>query len=144
MAAVVIAAAAGGSLILRGLLPPRQAAPSLAVPEPAFGPSFASSLDFWRRRARMTEGTQSRGAYDAGLRGTLEHLLASRLAERHGISLYEDPAAARRLLCPGGRDGDLWNWIDPAGQPAESGPPRDAPGIPPRTLTRLIDRLEHL
>ncbi len=146
MAVVVIVAAAGAGVVLRGLPAPPQDGPSLAVPEPGspFGPSFASSLDFWRRRTRMAEGTQSRGAYNAGLRRTLEHLLASRLAERHGISLYDDPAAARRLLCPGGRDGDLWSWIDPAGRPAESGPPRDAPGIPPGTLTRLIDRLEQL
>ena len=40
-------------------------------------------------------------AYQAGLRGQLEHLLASRLAERHGISLYDDPAAARRVFAGG-------------------------------------------
>ena len=44
----------------------------------------------------------------------LEHLLAARLAERHGVHLYQDPEAARRLLCRSGRDADLWPWIDPA------------------------------
>ena len=68
-------------------------------------------------------------------------LLAVRLAERHGISLHDDPAAARRLLCPGHRDDRLWYWVDPARPPATTG---TQSGIPPRTLARLIDRLEKL
>jgi hypothetical protein len=149
MAVTVVVAVAAGCGVLRGLVPPAEPAPPVDVADPdlAFGPSFASSGDYWRKRARVADGTESRSAYDAGLRQILEHLLASRLAERHGISLYDDPAAARRLLCPDGRDGDLWPWIDPAGQPAgpgERADPRDLPGIPQRTLSRLIDRLEQL
>ena len=96
---------------------------------------------YWRKRAGLVDGTHSLAAYDAGLRGTLQHLLAARLAERHGISLYDDPDAARRLLCPGPRDDALWYWVDPARPPAQAG---KQPGIPPRTLARLIDRLEQL
>jgi hypothetical protein len=96
---------------------------------------------YWRRRAGLVDGTQSLAAYDAVLRGTLQHLLAARLAERHGISLHDDPDAARRRLCPRPRDDALWYWVDPARPPA---PPGKQPGIPPRTLARLIDRLEQL
>ncbi len=92
----------------------------------------------------------------AGARGRcLEHLLAARLAERHGVSLYLDPDGARRLLCgnDNGRDADLWYWIDPAREAARAqaraygaadGGTDRQPGIPPRTLARLIDRLEKL
>jgi hypothetical protein len=84
----------------------------------------------------------------------LEHLLAARLAERHGVHLYQDPDAARRLLCRRPRDADLWPWIEPAPEVPET--PEGAqpqtraskagtePGIPRRTLARLIDRLERL
>ena len=75
----------------------------------------------------------------------LEHLLASRLAERHGVHLYQNPDAARRLLCRRPRDADLWAWIDPEGLPeapaSKAGTER---GIPARTLARLVDRLERL
>jgi hypothetical protein len=75
----------------------------------------------------------------------LEHLLAARLAERHSVHLYQDPDAARAVLCRDSRDADLWDWVDPATRPATA--PRggsEQPGIPRRTLARLIDRLEKL
>jgi hypothetical protein len=87
----------------------------------------------------------SEGYYDSELRPVLEHLLAARLAERHDVNLYQDPDAARGLLCRNPRDADLWRWIDPATRPAS--PPKgvtDKRGIPRRTLARLIDRLEKL
>ena len=87
----------------------------------------------------------SQNYYDMELRPVLEHLLAARLAERHGVHLYQDPDAARRLLCRASRDAHLWRWIDPATRPQS--PPRDGTdqrGIPRRTLARLIDRLEKL
>jgi hypothetical protein len=96
---------------------------------------------YWRNRAGLIDGTQSMTAYDAELRGTLERLLAARLAERHGISLRDDPDRARRLLCPTPRDERLWYWVDPARPPATAA---GQSGIPPRTLARLIDRLENL
>jgi len=49
----------------------------------------------------------------------LEHLLAARLAERHGVNLYQDPAAARAVLCRDSRGAELWAWIDPATRPTE-------------------------
>jgi hypothetical protein len=96
---------------------------------------------YWRKRTGLVDGTQSMTAYDSELRGTLQHLLAARLAERHGISLGDDPGAARRLLCPRPGDDALWYWVDPARPAVTTG---KEPGIPPRTLARLIDRLEHL
>jgi hypothetical protein len=101
----------------------------------------ASFTGYWRKRAGLVDGTKSMTVYDAELRGTLQHLLAVRLAEHHGISLHDDPAAARRLLCPRQRDDRLWYWVDPARPPTTTG---TQSGIPPRTLTRLIDRLEQL
>ena len=101
----------------------------------------ASFSGYWRKRAGLVDGTKSMTVYDAELRGTLQHLLAVRLAERHGISLRDDPAAAQRLLCPGHRDARLWYWVDPARPPSTTG---TQSGIPPRTLARLIDRLEQL
>lgn len=96
---------------------------------------------YWRRRSGLTDATQSLSAYDTGLRITLQHLLAARLAEHHGVSLQDEPAAARRLLCPRPGDESLWYWIDPARPPAPAGSYR---GIPPRTLARLIGRLERI
>jgi hypothetical protein len=96
---------------------------------------------YWRRRAGLVDGTQSMISYDAELRDTLQRLLAARLAERHGISLHDDPEAARRLLCPASRDQRLWYWVDPARPRTTAG---KQSGIPPRTLARLINRLEQL
>jgi len=90
--------------------------------------------------------SESLSFYQAELRPVLEHLLAARLAERHGVRLYDDPEAARRLLCRTSRDADLWQWIDPAARPPSTSG-RGATterGIPRRTLTRLVDRLERL
>ena len=65
----------------------------------------------------------SRGFYTGELRPVLEHLLAARLAERHGVHLYQDPDAARRLLCRRPRDADLWRWIEPIPKPPEGAQP---------------------
>jgi hypothetical protein len=104
---------------------------------------------FWRKHGILTNATASMMSYDAELRPTLQHLLAARLAERHDVNLYQDPSAARRLLLPGtaragthgGRDDQLWYWLDPT-RPAETRP--HVKGIPPRTLAAIIDRLERL
>ncbi len=81
-------------------------------------------------------------SYDAELRPDLQHLLAARLAERHGVSLYADPAQARRLLLTGSRDASLWYWLDPA-RPAETDQRRRRHPAP-RTLAAILDRLERL
>ena len=143
--AVVMAVAAVAALAGLRFIGPVQAAP------PGPGQDSASGIDteaipgsfvgYWRRRSGLADATQSLAAYDSRLRVTLQHLLAARLAERHGVILQDDPAAARRLLCPRRRDESLWYWVDPARPPAAAGNQR---GIPPRTLAQLIDRLERL
>jgi hypothetical protein len=137
---VLAGAAVLGLGTVRGLLPGS---------DPATGDDYLPSVwrattsftGYWRKRAGLAEGTKYLTAYDAELRGTLQNLLAARLAERHGVSLHDDPEAARRLLCRTPADERLWYWIDPR-RPAASA--SDQPGIPPRTLARLIDRLERL
>jgi hypothetical protein len=137
---VVTIGAVAALIVLRILAPPPtpvhdagQRPDAEAIP--------ASFSGYWRKRAGLVDGTKSMTVYDAELRGTLQHLLAVRLAERHGISLRDDPAAARQQLCPGHRDARLWYWVDPARPPITTG---TQSGIPPRTLARLIDRLEQL
>ena len=142
LSAVTIATAAIAMLVLRALLPkltPDEARKARDKP-----PARPLSGYPHRRYVVRTSST-SRGFYDHELRPVLEHLLAARLAERHGVHLYQDPAAARRLLCRNPRDADLWPWIDPGTRPETS--PREASerrGIPQATLSRLIDRLEKL
>jgi hypothetical protein len=139
--AVITLAGAGvtGLVVLRFLAPPGDTAPFYEQPED--GRTRTTFSGFWRRRAGVQAATQSMSGYDFGLRHTLQHLLAARLAERHGISLYDDPEAARRLLAGGGSD-RLWYWLDPA-RPAVSDEGRSG-GIPPRTLAAILDRLERL
>jgi hypothetical protein len=145
LSVVAVATAAVAMLVLRALLPqltPDEAKKAVQKPQ-------ARTLSgYSRRRFVMHNAMTSQGFYDSELRPVLEHLLAARLAERHGVHLYQDPAAARRLLCRSPRDADLWRWIDPdrkTTRPQVS--PRggtDARGIPRRKLARLIDRLEKL
>ena len=135
-------------VVLRSLVRPPPLASSaedVSGPDPAVpAPVLSSFSRQWRRQSRLGDAQASMTAYEAGLRGQLEHLLASRLAERHGISLYDDPAAARQAFTQGNTGYDsLWRWVDPA-RPAAPSPPGDQPGIPYRTLARLLDRLEHL
>jgi hypothetical protein len=106
-----------------------------------YGQATTSFLGIWRRQVTVRDATARLTSYDAELRPTLQHLLAARLAQRHDVSLYADPAAVRRLLLPGPRDDVLWFWLDPWRQ-AETDPER--PGIPPRTLAAILDRLERL
>jgi hypothetical protein len=138
VAAVVIWAALALAA-LRSMVPP--AAHPLAEQAAWLGAGRTSFTGYWRKRAMLTDASKSMVSYDAELRLTLQHLLAARLAERHGVSLYADPEAARRLLLPRANDGVLWFWLDPL-RPAESDQQRR--GIPQRTLTAIIDRLERL
>ena len=148
LAVVAVAAGVASLVVLRGLvLPPSPMSPpeDVSGPDPAVPPPVLSSFSRqWRRRSRLADAQASMSAYESGLRGQLERLLASRLAERHGISLYEDPAAARRVFGGGSPGHDsLWPWIDPA-RPHPPDPPAYQLGIPYGTLARLLDRLEHL
>jgi hypothetical protein len=133
--------------LLRGLVP--AAAGPLLQQRTWRTTGRTSFTGFWRRRASLSIATTSMASYDAELRPTLQHLLAARLAERHDVNLYTDPAAARRLLLhgtrpspiPSKRDDQLWYWLDPS-RPAETA--QHARGIPPRTLAAIVDLLERL
>ena len=145
LSVVVIAAAAITLLVLRALLP--QLTPDQAK-KARERPTARTLSGYSHRRFVVRTATSSLGFYNSELRPVLEHLLAARLAERHGVNLYQDPAAARGLLCRSPRDASLWAWIDP--DPKTTGPKEPArgnseqSGIPRRTLARLIDRLEQL
>ncbi len=134
-------------VLLRGLA--HTAAPPQQQLETWSAAGRASFTGFWRKRGILASATASMVSYDAELRPTLQHLLAARLAERHDVNLYTDPAAARQLLLHGtgrsllrgGREDQLWYWLDPS-RPAETR--QRIRGIPPRTLAAIIDRLERL
>ncbi len=138
-AVVMLVAAVAAFAVMRAITPLGVAPGDIRITDAEAVP--VTFTGYWRKRTGLVDGTQSMTAYDAALRGTLQHLLAARLAERHGISLSDDPDAARRLLCPRPRDDTLWYWVDPARPPVTTG---KEPGIPPRTLARLLDRLEQL
>jgi hypothetical protein len=145
LSVVAVGTAATAMVVLRALLP--QAAPDQA--RKAREKAQAQMLSgYSHRRFVVRTATTSLGFYQGELRPVLEHLLAARLAERHGVHLYTDPEAARRLLCRSQRDADLWPWIAPGqktGEPKTSGRgAAEQPGIPRRTLARLVDRLEKL
>jgi hypothetical protein len=139
MAVVGIAAAAIGLFVLRFLLPQGFAdVATKAREKPAEKPVSGYS----HRRFVVETSVSNRAFYDLELRPVLEHLLAARLSERHGVNLYQDPAAARRLFCTHRGDAVLWRWISPE-------VPREAAqtnrrGIPRHVLLRIIERLEKL
>ena len=147
-AVVAVGAGVISLVVLRSLIRPLSLASSpedASGPDPAVpAPVLSTFSRQWRRRSRLADAQASMTSYEAGLRGQMENLLASRLAERHGISLYDDPAAARRAFAGEGATYDsLWPWIDPD-RPKPAGQPPNQPGIPYRTLARLLDRLEQL
>jgi hypothetical protein len=142
LSAVVIVAAVVALAVLRAVLP--RLAPDQA--RTARGKPAARALTgYGQRLLAVQTAINSLAFYNDELRPVLENLLAIRLAERHGVHLYQNPAAARALLCQDSRDADLWTWINPATRPKESSRGRgDQSGIPSRTLARLMDRLEIL
>jgi hypothetical protein len=139
-AVTVVASCAVAAIAYLRLLVPAIREPEIGEMLP-YGQATSSFLGVWRKRVMLRDATARMTSYDAELRPALQHLLAARLAQRHGVSLYADPAAARRLLLPGPRDDALWFWLDP-GRQAETDPKR--PGIPPRSLAAILDRLERL
>jgi hypothetical protein len=152
LAVVATVAAAVTLLVLRGLTP-RPAPDSTRKASESDAATMRSLTGFSQRRFVVASGISSRAFYEADLRPELEHLLAARLAERHGLNLYTEPEAARRAFVRSARDEALWRWIDPqsrseataagAASSAEailSGPR----GIPRQRLAQLIDRLENL
>jgi hypothetical protein len=137
--AVVAACAVAAVAYLRSLVPAIYR-PEIREMLPS-GHATSSFLGVWRKRVMLKDATARMTSYDTELRPALQHLLAARLAQRHGINLYADPPAARRLLLPAPRDAALWFWLDP-GRQAETDPER--PGIPPQSLGAILDRLERL
>ena len=143
VAVVAVVTAAGVMVLLRFLLPqltPDAARKARERPRPRMLTGYS------HRRFMVNNAMTSQHYYDTELRPVLEHLLAARLAERHGIHLYQDPDAARRLLCRNPRDAGLWRWIDPTpkGIRPQTRESQERRGIPRHTLARLIDRLEKL
>lgn len=127
-------------IVMRTLIDPHAEPPEQQ--ETYYDAPTMSFSGFWRTQFELEAGTKSLSAWDLNTRRRLEHLLAARLSERHGISLHAEPDAARRAFIGTSRRTDLWYWIDPK-RPT----PADAssrPGIPPRTLAALIQRLEQL
>jgi hypothetical protein len=140
LAGFVIAAATLGFLALLRYLPVtgEPPLPAAAEEQPA-GTGYTSIAGLWRIRSQVKNATENSASYDRELRATLQNLLAARLAEEHGISLYDEPEAARSLLT--GRQGNLaWEWLDPA---KPTGPAGGA-GISPRTLAAILHQLERL
>jgi hypothetical protein len=142
LTAVAVATAAGVLVLIRALLP--QLTPD-AARKAREKPRARTLTGYSHRRFVVHNAMTSKGYYDTELRPVLEHLLAARLAERHGVHLYQDREAARRLLCRNSREAGLWAWIDPGTRPTASMRDHtDRRGIPRHTLARLIDRLEKL
>lgn len=138
-----VGCAALSLVALRTLIEPHEPPPAPAPNRSQEIRASVTFFGFWRTRSDLTDATRSLSAWDYALRPRLTNLLAARLAERHGISLSEDPEAASRVLT-GGKQGrpDLWAWIDPQRQtPPDAG---SRPGIPANILAALIDRLERL
>ena len=141
VAVVAITAAALSMVVVRGLVP-RSAAQSVRRTRDK---QVARQIGgYAQRRFVVATSISSRAFYEADLRPILEHLLAARLSENHGVNLYTDPAAARAAFCRNRGDETLWRWVDPAQAPVVEGRDLERPGIPRRTLARLINRLEQL
>ena len=156
LSVAVTAGAAAAMLVLRYVLPtltPDAARKAREKPQARLLSGYS------HRRFVVHSAIASRGFYQGELRPVLEHLMAARLAERHGVHLYQAVLVVRRPepdeLAPvvrrWSRDADLWPWIEPVPKPPEGAKPETRaskagtePGIPRRTLARLIDRLESL
>ena len=107
-------------------------------------PQARSISGYGQRRFVVATSFTSRGLYESDLRPVLEHILAARLADGHGVNLYTEPAAARGAFCRTRADETLWPWIDPAQALGPDDRHRELVGIPRRTLARLLTRLEQL
>jgi hypothetical protein len=92
-------------------------------------PTRAPGLGEWYWTVRNGLDTD---AYPTSLRPQLQRLYAARLSERHGVSLYAEPARAAALLGP-----EVWPWLDP-----EHAAP--SASVTQQQLDTLIHRLETL
>src|SRR5580704_14750753 len=141
---VVVAAAAAvlALLVLRAALPRSAAQTSRRAKDKQ---QARAIFGYGQRRFIVATSLTSRPLYESELRPVLEHILAARLAESHGVNLYTEPEAARRVFCRTRGDESLWPWIDP-GQitNADQRSRLRGGGIPRSVLARLITRLEQL
>ncbi|KND23694.1 hypothetical protein [Streptomyces acidiscabies] len=94
--------------------------------------SRAPALGGWRRIVADTFADDGETHFDTVMRPQLQRLFAARLAERHGVAMYQNPQRARSMV-----GAELWPWIDP-----ESAAPQ--PTLPEPVLRSLLDRLETL
>jgi hypothetical protein len=140
---VVVAAAATvlALVVLRGTIPRSSAQ---AFRRAKVKQQARSISGYGQRRFVVATSLGSRSAYESDLRPVLEHILAARLADSHGVNLYTEPEAARRAFCRTRADQSLWPWIDPAQALNTDDRQRQRQGIPRRTLGHLITRLEQL
>jgi len=91
---------------------------------------------FRRVDDRLSWAHVSHRHYDVVTRPLLQRLMASRLAERHGIDVHRSPEAAQRAVGE-----DVWPWLDPSRPASSSSQP---PGVDAATLARLVERIEAL
>jgi hypothetical protein len=139
--AVAAAATVLALIVLRGTIPRSSAQASRRAKAK---PQARSISGYGQRRFVVASSLTSRGLYESDLRPDLEHILAARLADGHGVNLYTDPEAARKAFCRTRADESLWYWIDPAQALNTEDRHRQRQSIPRRTLARLITRLEQL
>jgi hypothetical protein len=138
---VAVATTVIAVLLLRGVIP-RSAAQTLRQRRDKQRARPISG--YAQRKYVVATSLQSRPMYESDLRPVLEHILAARLAENHAVNLYTEPDKARQAFCQRSGDESLWPWIDPRQTLAEGERPGNSHGIPSRTLSRLITRLEQL
>jgi hypothetical protein len=139
--AVAAAAAVLALIVLRGTIPRSSAQAFRRAKEKQQARSISG---YGQRRFVVVASLGSRAGYESDLRPVLEHILAARLADSHGVNLYTEPDAARRAFCRTRGDESLWPWIDPAQALNTDERQRQRQGIPRRTLGHLITRLEQL
>ena len=141
----VVAVAAGvvvlALLVLRSLIP-RSAVQAFRRAKDK--QQARAIFGYAQRRFVVATSLVSRPLYESDLRPVLEHILAAKLAENHGINVYTEGASAKRAFCRTRGDESLWQWIDPAQTLDSDERARKRHGIPRRSLARLIDRLEQL
>ena len=140
---VVVAAAVAvlALLVLRAALPRSAAQTSRRAKDKQ---TARAIFGYSQRRFIVATSLTSRPLYESDLRPVLEHILAARLAEGHGVNLYTEPEAARRAFCRSRADESVWPWIDPGQALTADQRSRQRRGIPRQALARLITRLEQL
>jgi len=138
---VAVAATVLALLVLRAALPRSAAQASRRAKDKQ---QARAIFGYGQRRFIVATSFTSRPLYESDLRPVLEHILAARLADSHGVNLYTEPESARRAFCRSRADESLWPWIDPgqAANPDERSRLRGS--ISRQTLARLITRLEQL